>query len=101
MDSQEVKPDKHEELKEKIIALNQKIENSVPHQRKQEGIGVLIGILSDLLGGLIAGGVIGFVIYHFFETKLYILAIFIFLGGIAGVFNVYKYMHHLEKGRKE
>ena len=47
-------------------------------------------VSSELLGGIIVGIVIGYSIDHFFDSKPWGLISFMFLGGIAGIYNVCK-----------
>lgn len=99
MDDREQAFVKSKELEAKIKALHEQVVGKVPDQSGRQGAGLAVTIMSDLLGGLIAGGVIGFLIQRFFDTKPFILGIFIFLGGIAGLLNVYKYVRRIEKGK--
>ncbi len=101
MDSREQAFVKSKELEAKIKALHEQVVGKVPDRLDRQGAGLAITIMSDLLGGLIAGGVIGFLIQRFFDTKPFILGIFIFLGGIAGLLNVYKYVRRIENGKNK
>ncbi len=101
MDDRELAFVKSKELDAKIKALHAQVVEKVPDKLDRQGVGLAITIMSDLLGGLIAGGVIGFLIQQFFDTKPFILGVFIFLGGIAGLLNVYKYVHRIENGKNK
>ncbi len=101
MDSREQAFVKSKELEAKIKALHEQVVGKVPDRLDRQGAGLAITIMSDLLGGLIAGGVIGFLIQRLFDTKPFILGIFIFLGGIAGLLNVYKYVRRIENGKNK
>ena len=101
MDSREQAFVKSKELEAKIKALHEQVVGKVPDRLDRQGAGLAITIMSDLLGGLIAGGVIGFLIQRFFDTKPFILGVFIFLGGIAGLLNVYKYVRRIENGKNK
>ena len=101
MDDREQAAAKSKELEAKIKALHEQVVGKVPDRLDRQGAGLAVTIMSDLLGGLIAGGVIGFLIQQFFDTKPFILGIFIFLGGIAGLLNVYKYVRRIENGKNK
>ncbi len=101
MDDREQAFVKSKELEAKIKALHEQVVGKVPDRLDRQGAGLAVTIMSDLLGGLIAGGVIGFLIQRFFDTKPFILGIFIFLGGIAGLLNVYKYVRRIENGKNK
>lgn len=101
MDDREQAFVKSKELEAKIKALHEQVVGKVPDRLDRQGAGLAVTIMSDLLGGLIAGGVIGFLIQRFFDAKPFILGIFIFLGGIAGLLNVYKYVRRIENGKNK
>lgn len=101
MDDREQAFVKSKELEAKIKALHEQVVGKVPDRLDRQGAGLAVTIMSDLLGGLIAGGVIGFLIQRFFDTKPFIVGIFIFLGGIAGLLNVYKYVRRIENGKNK
>ena len=92
---------KSKEFVAKLKELHEQVVGKVPDRLDRQGAGLAVTIMSDLLGGLIAGGVIGFLIQRFFDTKPFILGIFIFLGGIAGLLNVYKYVRRIENGKNK
>ena len=58
-------------------------------------IGFRIG--TELISGVLVGGAIGYVLDRFFETRPILLIIFLFLGGIAGFLNVYRFVKSIEK----
>ncbi len=88
---------KSKELKTKIKSLHEQVAEKTSDKTKQQDVSLGVAIMSDLLGGIIAGAAIGFLIQQFFDTKPFVLGIFIFLGGIAGILNVYKYVRRAEK----
>lgn len=89
-----------------------KIDERIKKQRKKEResrkdkpessftyaskIGFRIG--TELLSGVLVGGAIGFLLDNFFNTKPWLLILFLFLGGIAGFLNVYRFAKAQEKG---
>ena len=50
----------------------------------------VLGIGADFFSGVLVGGVIGFSLDKFFETRPWLLCLFIVLGFGAGVRNVMK-----------
>lgn len=86
-------PEDIEELGKKISALRQK---SCPNgQRAGEGdvarasrIGLRIG--AELLSAVIVGAAIGYLADELLDTKPWLMAVFLFFGGAAGVLNVYR-----------
>lgn len=62
-------------------------------------IGFRVG--TEMLSGVLAGGAIGYFLDDWFQTKPLLLVIFLFLGGAAGVLNVYRFAKSEEKQREE
>ncbi len=57
-------------------------------------IGFRIG--TELISGVLVGGAIGYLLDKIFETRPILLIIFLFLGGIAGFLNVYRFVKSIE-----
>lgn len=62
-------------------------------------IGFRVG--TEMLSGVLAGGAIGYFLDDWFQTKPLWLIVFLFLGGAAGVLNVYRFAKSEEKQREE
>lgn len=57
-------------------------------------IGFRIG--TELISGVIIGGAIGYLLDKLFSLQPILLIVFLFLGGIAGFLNVYRFVKSLE-----
>lgn len=97
-------PDDLKKLDERIKVL-QKKEAKLRAGKKDETdferfsrIGFRVG--TELIAGVLAGGAIGYFLDRVFDTKPWLLIVFLFLGGAAGVLNVYKFAKS-EEIRKE
>ncbi len=76
------------ELKEKESRVNRdKGESEFMHASKA---GLRVG--AELLSGVLVGGAIGYFLDGFFDTKPWLLVLFLFFGGGAGVLNVYRFV---------
>lgn len=62
-------------------------------------IGFRVG--TEMLSGVLAGGAIGYFLDIWLQSKPLMLIIFLFLGGAAGVLNVYRFAKSEEKQREE
>lgn len=47
-------------------------------------------IVADLLSAVLVGGAIGYLADEVFHTKPWLMSVFLFFGGAAGVLNVYR-----------
>ncbi len=61
--------------------------------------GFRIGI--ELLSGVLVGAALGHVLDKVFGTRPWLLVGFMFLGGAAGVLNVYRFAKNEEKSRQK
>ena len=52
---------------------------------------------SELISGVIVGAGIGYLLDILFGTRPLLLIIFLFLGGVAGFLNVYRFVKSMEK----
>lgn len=55
---------------------------------------------TELLSGVLVGAALGFILDKTFDTKPMLLIIFLFLGGAAGILNVYRFAKS-EEQKKE
>ncbi len=97
-------PEDLKKLDERIKSLQKQQKNKADSRKDETDferfsrIGFRVG--TELLSGVLAGGAIGYFLDDWLETKPWLLIIFLFLGGAAGVLNVYKFAKSEEK-RKE
>jgi len=65
-------------------------DNTSSAQPENSGIGQAFRIGVDMLAALMVGTGMGWYLDHWLGTKPWFLIIFIFLGGAAGIMNVYR-----------
>ena len=75
------------ELKTKEDSLRSKSESKNSFVRASR-IGLRIGV--ELFSAVIVGAGIGHLLDNFFDTKPWLLVVFLFFGGAAGILNVYR-----------
>ena len=87
------RPDDIEKLGEKIAKLRQK--ESIARQdrnptemERAARIGFRIGV--ELFAAVFVGAGIGYLADDLFGTKPWLIVVFLFLGGAAGILNVYR-----------
>lgn len=92
-------PEDIKQMDERIRKL--KAKENLAHKGQQETdysragkIGFRIG--TELISGVLVGGAIGYLLDKIFETRPILLIIFLFLGGIAGFLNVYRFVKSIE-----
>lgn len=56
---------------------------------------------TELLSGVLVGAAIGYVLDRMLGSKPWLLVVFMFFGGAAGVINVYRFAKSEEKKHKE
>lgn len=56
---------------------------------------------TELLSGVLVGAALGYFLDRLLGTQPWLLILFIFLGGGAGVLNVYRFVKSEENKRKE
>ncbi|MBQ8661137.1 MAG: AtpZ/AtpI family protein [Alphaproteobacteria bacterium] len=97
-------PDDIKRLDEKIAGLRFK-EAKIRKERQESEFahaakaGFRVG--TELLSGVLVGAAVGYVLDGLFGTRPWLLVIFMFLGGAAGVVNVYRFAKGEEQKRKE
>lgn len=62
-------------------------------------VGFRIGV--ELLSGVLVGAAVGYVLDRLAGTQPWLLILFMFFGGGAGVLNVYRFAKSEERKRKE
>ena len=89
------------DMKEKIDSFRKSVSGGNVKKTGPIYFGIALAVACDLLAGLIVGGLIGYVLYSYFHLHLLVFGLFIFLGGLAGVVNVFKTLSKLSKEEKE
>ena len=75
------------ELKDKEDVLSARIKNQSEFVRVSR-IGLRIGV--ELFSAVVVGAGIGYLLDNAFDTRPWMLAVFLFFGGAAGILNVYR-----------
>lgn len=81
----------------KLKAKEQRARQDEPESRYANAAKIGFRIGAELISGVIVGGGIGYLLDDFFETQPLLLIIFLFLGGIAGFLNIYRFVKSMEK----
>ena len=97
-------PEDIKELEQKIAALKSrevaerkdKKESEFAHATKA---GFRIG--TELLSGVLVGAAIGYLLDGLLASKPWLLIVFMFFGGAAGVLNVYRFAKYEETKNRE
>ena len=96
----EKKPDDIELLEKKIARLQQ--ENSFAKGKGNEAeavrasrIGFRIG--AELVAAVVVGVALGYLFDGIFGTKPWLMVVFLFFGGAAGILNVYRFVKNENK----
>ena len=84
--------DSQKNLKDRIenALYNNKNDNNFKKSIDKRFSSALSRTATELLAGLIIGGCIGFVLDDWFKTKPLFLIVFFLLGGIAGIYNLWR-----------
>ena len=64
-------------------------------------LGMGMKIASDLIAGVLVGIFLGYTLDNFLETKPLFIVVFVFVGFIAGMVNVYRTAEKIEQSRKK
>lgn len=97
-------PDEIKQLEEKIASVKSseakirgdRQESEISHAAKA---GFRVG--TELLSGVLVGAAVGYVLDGLLGIRPWLLIVFMFFGGAAGVVNVYRFAKSEEKRRKE
>jgi len=81
----------------KLKAKEQRAQQDKPESRFAYAAKVGFRIGAELISGVIVGAGIGYLLDSWFDTQPLLLIIFLFLGGIAGFLNVYRFVKSTEK----
>lgn len=73
--------------------------NRSPEERNRwQGIGYAMRVGSELIAALIVGVGIGYLLDEWLGTRPWLMALFLFIGGAAGVMNVYRLVEGKDAG---
>ena len=90
-------PEDLKEMEKKIASLKNK-HNPISH--KEEGysqLGMAFQILTELVSGILVGAGIGYILDELFDFRYVLLLIFIIIGAIAGMVNVFRFVNRNEE----
>ena len=81
-------PEDIRELEEKIARQREKENRLREPAGASEGVGLRIA--AEFLSAVLVGGAVGYVIDRMVDSRPFFLTVFLFLGGAAGILNVYR-----------
>ena len=89
-------------IQERILQLKEKINSfqKFDSSKKNKSLTpfyVLTMVFSDLISGVLVGMAIGYVLYKVFDLHIFVIAIFVLLGGIASILNLYRSVKSISK----
>ena len=77
-------------LKQARQALQGKAPRAPGLRGEASGFGQAMRVGAELISGLVVGTILGWLFDRWFDTKPLMMIIFIFLGGAAGILNVFR-----------
>lgn len=60
--------------------------------KKTNGYAIAFNVLLELLAGLIVGAGLGYILDKYLHTKYIFFTIFLFVGLLSGILNMYRYL---------
>lgn len=94
-----------EDLNNKIKSAQNRNESQYKKPKKAftsgSDLGMGMKIASDLIAGVLVGTFLGYHLDKYFEMKPLFIIIFVFVGFISGMVNVYRTAQKMEKMRKK
>lgn len=97
-------PNDIKELEERIASLQSKeaeLRKDKPESEINFASKAGFRISVELFSGVMVGAAIGYLLDEFLTSKPWMLILFMFLGGGAGILNVYRFAKDEERKRKE
>lgn len=97
-------PDEIKQLEEKIASVRfseDKVRGNKPESEIYHAAKAGFRVGTELLSGVLVGAAVGYVLDGVFGLRPWLLIVFMFFGGAAGVVNVYRFAKSEEKRRKE
>lgn len=93
-------PQDLKELDEKIALLKNK-KSDDKAQGNYSQLSMAFQIVTELASGILVGAGIGYILDEVFDFRVVFLLIFIILGAIAGMVNVFRYLNKTEENKGE
>ena len=83
------------QLKEKISSFQKK--RISKKNKSLTPFYVLTMVFSDLISGVLVGTAIGYLLYRIFDLHVFVIAVFVLLGGFASILNLYRSVKVISK----
>jgi len=81
----------------KIAKSKIKSQKNLENQKKGSFMGNAFKLGTELIAAVVVGTIIGFILDSWFGTKPWLIIIFFFLGAAAGMLNVIRTAHKMQK----
>ena len=90
-------PNQLDDLEKRLDAAQKEFNDDYNPKPRDTNEGLNIGARAglELVGGTLGGGLIGFFLDKWFETTPLLFIIFIILGAITGIYNIYKITNNI------
>ncbi len=75
------------ELDKKISEYEQKYSAPTPKKELDKGASFVV---AEIVAGISIGGIVGYYLDYYFQTKILFILIFVILGLISSLYNIYK-----------
>ena len=88
-----------EDFKTRLKIAKSKIRNQFENDKENRGsfMGNAFKLGTELVAAVLVGTIIGFILDTWFDTKPWLIIIFFFLGAAAGMLNVIRTAHQMQK----
>ena len=88
-----------EDFETRLKIAKEKIKKKVENDSENRGLfmGSAFKLGTELVAAVAVGTIIGFILDSWFDTKPWLMIIFFFLGAAAGMLNVIKAAHKMQK----
>ena len=88
-----------EDFKTRLKIAKSKIKKQVQSDSEKRGsfMGNAFKLGTELVAAVAVGTIIGFILDTWFDTKPWLIVIFFFLGAAAGMLNVIRTAHQMQK----
>ena len=88
-----------EDFKTRLKIAKSKIKKQVLSDSEKRGsfMGSAFKLGTELVSAVAVGTIIGFILDNWFDTKPWLIIIFFFLGAAAGILNVIRTAHQMQK----
>ena len=88
-----------EDFKTRLKIAKSKIKKQLDNDNEKRGsfMGSAFKLGTELVAAVAVGTIIGFILDTWFDTKPWLIIIFFFLGAAAGMLNVIRTAHQMQK----